>query len=305
MNLKQLEAFVWTVRLNSFSAAAKRLNSSQPAVSMRIQDLEQALGAELFEEPRRATRLTLKGRDLMEYAERILALSSEVQTRIGNAEAVSGRIRFGVGETIALTWLPDFIARLNETYPGLVVESVVDLTVGLWEKFDSGEMDLLLLPGPAYGANMVVNHLGTAEYSWLASPKLGIPANRTLMPKELETWPIVTLSQDSVLHEIIENWFLGNRAEPRRTDVCNSLGVVLALTVSGLGISLLPPSIYQREIDRGELMVIKTAPRFKPIEFISVYRKDRKAALIRDIARIASQASTFDAVPAPLATGPG
>jgi len=299
MNLKQLEAFVWTVRLNSFSAAAKRLNSSQPAVSMRIQDLEQVLGAELFEEPRRATRLTLKGRDLMEYAERILALSSEAQTRIGNAEVVSGRIRVGVGETVALTWLPDFIARLNETYPGLVVESVVDLTVGLWEKFDSGEMDLLLLPGPARGANMVVNHLGTAQYSWLASPNLGIPANRTLTPKELETWPIITLSQDSILHEIIENWFLGNRAEPRRMDVCNSLGVVLALTVSGLGISLLPPSIYQREIDRGELMVIQTLPRFKPIEFVSVYRRDREEALIRDIAGIASEASTFDAVPAP------
>ncbi len=300
MNLKQLEAFVWTVRLNSFSAAAKRLNSSQPAVSMRIQDLEQALGAELFEEPRRATRLTLKGRDLMDYAQRILALSSEAQARIGNAEAVTGRIRFGVGETIALTWLPDFIATLNETYPRLVVESVVDLTIGLWEKFDSGEMDLLLLPGPAHRANIVVNHLGTTQYSWLASPKLGIPQDRTMTPKDLESWPIVTLSQASILHEIIENWFLGNRAEPRRMDVCNSLGVVLALTVSGLGISLLPPRIYQREIERNELMVIKTSPQFNPIEFASVYRKDREQALIRDIARIASEASTFDVVPAPI-----
>jgi len=302
MNLKQLEAFVWTVRLNSFSAAAKRLNSSQPAISMRIQDLERTLCVELFEVPRRASRLTLKGRELLEFAERILALTSEAQTRIGNASAVSGRIRFGVGETIALTWLPDLIARLNETYPGLVIESVVDLTIGLWEKFESGELDLLLLPGPAHGANLVVNQLGIAQYVWLASPKLQIPADRVVTPKELEAWPIVTLSQDSVLHEIIENWFLSNKAEPHRMDVCNSLGVVLALTISGLGISLLPPQIYQREIERNELMVINTLPLFKPLEFVSVYRKDREEALIKEIASIASRASTFDVAPPPLST---
>ncbi len=297
MNLKQLEAFVWTVRLNSFSAAAKRLNSSQPAITMRIQDLERTLSVELFEEPRRASRLTLKGRELLEFAERILALTSEAQTRIGNPSAFSGRIRLGVGETIALTWLPNFIAHLNETYPGLVIESVVDLTVGLWEKFDSGELDLLLLPGPALGSNLVVNQIGTAQYTWLASPKLQIPVDRIVTPKELEAWPIVTLSRDSVLHEIIENWFLSNEAEPRRMDVCNSLGVVLALTISGLGISLLPPQIYQREIERNELMIINTLPLFKPIEFVSVYRKDREEALIKEIAGIASRSSTFDATP--------
>ncbi len=76
MNMKQLETFAWTVRLGSFSAAARKLNSSQPAVSMRIQELEKNLSIDLFENPRRATRLTPGGRELMEYAERILELNA-------------------------------------------------------------------------------------------------------------------------------------------------------------------------------------------------------------------------------------
>ncbi len=293
MNLKQLETFAWIVRLGSFTAAARKLNSSQPAISMRIQELEKSLSIDLFDGPRRATRLTSRGRELMEYAERILSLASEAETRLGDPAAVAGRIRVGVGETIALAWLPDFIARLNQRFPKLVIESEVDLTAGLWTRFDAGELEFLLLPGPPRGANLVVDNLGIEPYAWMASPKLDLPRRRPLGPRDLEPWPIITLSRDSLLHELTETWFRGKRAEPHRMDVCNSLGVVASLTVSGLGISMLPPQIYRREIERGELMVLETEPRLRPIEFISVYRRDREPTFIRSIADIAVETSTF------------
>lgn len=299
MNFKQLETFAWTVRLGGFSAAARRLNTTQSSVSMRIQELERSLSVPLFESPRRATRLTPKGRELLEYAERILALASEAETRLGDPMTISGRIRIGVGETIALAWLPEFIARLNEDYPKLIIESEVDLTASLWSRFKLGELELMLLPGPALGSNLAVNSLGTTPYAWMASPKLALPERRPLMPGDLEHYPIITLSKDSVLHEITESWFRGNRAEPHRMDVCNSLGVVAALTMAGLGISMLPPMIYRREIERGDLMVLDVSPRLPLLDFISVFHPDREPAFIRSIAEIAIATSTFDDVPAP------
>lgn len=293
MNLKELETFAWIVRLGSFTAAARRLNTTQPAVSMRIQQLERRLSVELFESPRRAARLTPRGRELMEYAGQILSLAAEAETRLGDPTAVAGRIRVGVGETIALDWLPDFIARLNEKFPRLVVESAVDLTAGLWTRFDAGELEIILLPGPARGGNLVVDDLGIEPYAWMASPKLDLPSHRPLTPKDLEPWPIITLSRDSVLHEITETWFRSTRGEPHRMDVCNSLGVVASLTVSGLGISMLPPRIYRREVERGELVVLETEPGLRPIAFISAYRSDREPAFMRAIADIALEANTF------------
>lgn len=297
MNFKQLETFAWTVRLGGFSAAAHKLNSSQSAVSMRIQELERTLSLELFESPRRATRLTPKGRELLEYAERILALASEAEARLGDPVTLSGRIRIGVGETVALAWLPDFIARLNETYPQLIIESEVDLTASLWNRFRMGELEIMLLPGPALGSNLRVNSLGTTPYTWMASPKLNLPDDRPLTPADLEPLPIITLSRDSVLHEITESWFRDNRAEPHRMDVCNSLGVVASLTIAGLGISMLPPAIYRREIERGELMVLEVEPKLPLLDFISVFRPDREPAFIKSIADIAIATSTFDDVP--------
>lgn len=293
MNLKHLETFAWCVRLGSFSAAARKLNTSQPAVSMRIQELERGLSVPLFERPRRASRLTPKGRELMEFADKILALASQAETSVGDARAVSGRVRVGVGETVALTWLPELVARLNERYPRLVIESDVDLTAGLWTKFRAGELELMLLPGPASGPGLVVEGLGTTLYTWMASPSLPLPA-RQVTPRDLESWPIITLSRDSVTHEITDRWFRAYRAEPRRIDVCNSLGVVVSLTMSGLGISLLPPDVFRREIERGELRVIDIEPRFDEIEFYSVYRHGHESSLVRVIAELARDVSTFN-----------
>ena len=79
MNLKHLETFAWIARLGSFSAAAERLGTSQPAVSMRIAELERTLGTKLFDRAGRSARITPKGRELIDYAERILSLASVIK----------------------------------------------------------------------------------------------------------------------------------------------------------------------------------------------------------------------------------
>ena len=71
MNLKHVETFLWIARLGSFSAAARRLNTSQPAISMRIRELEQNLGVTLFDRRARSMRMTLKGREFADYAQRV------------------------------------------------------------------------------------------------------------------------------------------------------------------------------------------------------------------------------------------
>ena len=141
MNLKHLEAFIWITRLGSFSAAARRLNSSQPAISMRIQELEKTLGVKLFDRGSRTARITPKGREFVDYAERILSLASEAEQRLSDRKQVSGRLRLGVTETIALTWLPRLVARLNEEFPALVIDLDIDLTNGMWRKIRSGNLD--------------------------------------------------------------------------------------------------------------------------------------------------------------------
>lgn len=293
MKIRNLETFVWVVRLGSFTEAAQKLNASQPTVSMRIRELEKTLGVSLFDRRHKSFQLTPKGREFMEYAVKILADWSEAQLRLGAPTAISGRVRLGVTETIALTWLPDLVARLNSEFPEIVLELDVGLTHGVWTDLESGRIDLALLPGPAHGPGMTTVPLGDIPYTWMASPKLTIPAE-TQSPGDLQAWPVVTLSRESNLYDIIEDWFRRGDAEPKRVDACNSLGVAALLTISGLGISLLPPTIYDQEVMSGQLRIVDVAPAIEPLHFVAVFRQRRGAILEPILADVAQGISTFD-----------
>ncbi|MBT3658585.1 MAG: LysR family transcriptional regulator [Rhodospirillaceae bacterium] len=292
MNLKQIEAFVHAARSGGVSAAARKLNTTQPAISMRVKELERSLNAQLLDRSRRRIRLTPRGREFLEYAEHILAMTEEARSRFGATQSVSGRIRLGVTETVALTWLPDLVSRINTEFPEVVVELDVDLTAGVWSKLNAGDLEIALMPGPAQGPGLVAASLGYIRYDWMASTRLDIPDGE-LQPQDLARWPIITLAQESNLHDVIDVWFHRHNLRPRRIDVCNSLGVVASLTKAGLGISLLPPSVLRNERDRGELRLLETAPRLDDLEFQAVYPRNAETPLIKFVADMAHEVSTF------------
>jgi DNA-binding transcriptional LysR family regulator len=291
MNLKQIEAFVQVARTGSVSAAAARLNATQPAISMRLRGLERSIEADLLDRSKRTIRLTPVGRAFLNRAERIHAMTEEALAEFGVARAVTGHIRLGVTETVALTWLPDLVGRINAHFPQITVDLGVDLTQGVWKRLNLGDLEVALLPGPVGGPNLECSSLGSIRYDWMASPSLNIP-ERKLTPVDLAAWPILTLGRASNLHDVIEVWFLKHGAPPRQIDVCNSLGVVASLTMAGLGIAMLPPSIFAGD---QRLKTLETVPRLKDQEFVAAYPRNTESPLISFIVDMAQTLSTFDA----------
>ncbi len=205
-----------------------------------------------------------------------------------------GRIRLGVTETIALTWLPELVGRINGRFPEVAVELDVDLTEGVFNRLYHGDLELAMLPGPVGGPNLETRSLGKIRYDWMASPSLKVP-NRMLTPVDLAAWPIITLSHESNLHDVIEGWFREHGAKPRRIDVCNSLGVVASLTMAGLGIAMLPPSVFAGE---RRLKALATEPKIADLDFVAAYPRNTDSPLIRAIAEMAVEVSTFRTRPA-------
>lgn len=292
MELRQLESFYWIARLGSFAAAAEKLHTTQPSISMRIRQLERELGVKLFDTTRRSALLTSKGWELVDHAEHLLAAVSDVRRRVGRAETLSGRARVGVTETIALTWLPEFVGTMNEQYPDIVLELDIDLTMNLWEKLKTGALDVALLPGPVLEANQVSADLGRIQYTWMASPRLGLP-DRTLGPEDLQSHSVLSLSSGSTLYGSLERWFRDNGARARRINVCNSLSVIVSLTEAGLGVSLLPPSIYADAVRHGRLHTIEVEPPLAPLEFLAVYPERTISPLPAVVVDVARTTSTF------------
>jgi DNA-binding transcriptional LysR family regulator len=292
VNVRQLEALLWVVRLGSFAAAATQMNATQSTISMRIQELEQELGVLLFDRTHRKAHLSAKGRELLSYAEEAVALFSEIRHRVGARDALTGVARVGVAELVAVTWLPQLVATMHRDYPGLTLELDVSLTANLFTGLQNGDLDVVLIPGGRFDDNLVVHSLGLVSFAWMASPKLALP-DRPLTPADLRQWPILSLGEGSYHHGPAEAWLAAHGGRRRHVDVCNSMSVIASLTAAGLGISLLPPSCYAAEIDHGRLRVLDTRPPMREVEFSAVYRKRRPGVIPELISMASRQASTF------------
>ncbi len=292
MNLKRLETFVSVVQAGSFAAAAAQMNTSQSTVSMRIQELEQDLGVTLFDRGQRKARLSAKGRELLPFAESAVTLCAEIRRTIGAPDALSGVVRMGVAELVAVTWLPDLVSAIHSSYPNITLELDVSLTAELTDKLGAGDLDLALVPGTRFDAGLVAHDLGSVRFAWMASPSLKLP-DGDLTPKELRQCPMLSLGERSYHYARTEQWLDGEGGRRRRPDICNSMSVVASLTAAGLGVSLLPPMCYTAEIASGRLRVLETRPDMTDVAFAAIYPKQRLGAIATLIASIAGSVSTF------------
>lgn len=293
MKLRQIETFFWVVKLGSFSAAAERLHATQSTISMRIQELEKGFGVELFDRSQRSARLTPKGRELVEYAERLLELAAQMEQRLCAPESIAGYVRLGVAEVVSVTWLPKLIEVLYHTYPRIRLEIEEGLTLDLMDRLHNGALDLALVPGRKPVPDVVAHSLGSVEFAWMASPSLNL-GGRSLGPSDLARWPIISLKRDSYHYAFIEDWFRCDHARSHYVGTCKSTAVAGSLTAAGISVSFLPVRCFSEELRHGKLEVLCTHPALPPVEFIAALSIDEFHPLAHRIAELAMEVSDFD-----------
>src|SRR5258705_2940857 len=103
-DFKAIETFMWVVTLGSFRGAAQKLNTTQPAISQRIAQLEHEVGVRLLQRDRRMVLPTPSGRQMMVYAEKLTGLRSEILAAGGVRPANHRLLRIRVSRTIRHTW---------------------------------------------------------------------------------------------------------------------------------------------------------------------------------------------------------
>ena len=293
MDIRHLETFYWAVRLGSFGAAASQLNTTQPAISKRIRQLENSLGVKLFQGNTRNTRPTAQGWELKSYASQAVGLMATIRQRVGRPDAVTGLVRVGATDIIALTWLPDLVARLRDIYPNLSVELLVDLTVNLRARLDRHELDVAFLLGPVTESHLVRRSLGLIEMSWMASPILDLPTG-PVTPGDLARMPVVSHTQGTDHFNLLQSWFRDAGVNPPLFNGCSSLSTLIKLTTSGIGTSVLPLGMMRREIELGDLRALNTEPPFPPHHFDAVFPADDIQPLASEIVEMAVECAAAD-----------
>jgi DNA-binding transcriptional LysR family regulator len=285
--LNQIEAFHWIARLGTFHAAGAQLNLTQPTISLRIRGLEAALGCKLFERIGQRVRLTGDGAQLLPTAERIVALSGQLASGGNGTGSLFGRLRLGAPDSFGLTCMAGLLSALKERHPELAVALTIDNSAVLVQKLNARELDFAFVVDAAVGAHIRVEPLGMMDIAWVGSPRLDLP-KRAVRPVDLLRVPIFTNPEPSTLMAVIRAWFGAAGIEVPPLSTCNSLSVILRLTLAGEGVSLLPTAILSKELGTGRLRALGARPAIARSQLFAAYQIDKLgggALTVIDIAR--------------------
>src|SRR5205807_3345447 len=122
LSLDHLQTLSDVVELGSFSAAARRLNLTQPAVSLQIKQLEGRLGVRLIERIGRRAHPTAAGRDLLDHVKRVrAAVAGALDAMACHREGGISRVRLGTGATACIYLLPPVLRELRGRFPSLEI----------------------------------------------------------------------------------------------------------------------------------------------------------------------------------------
>ena len=304
MNQRQLESFLAIVKHGSFAAAAERLYLTQSTISARIRELEDDLGVDLFDRTQKKVQLTTKGRELVEYAEQVHVLFNEIKSKVGAKTSVSGVVRIGLVELVAITWMSALVALLNTEYPTLTVEFEVGLNPFLFDGMRSGDLDLAIIAGelPAetrrsLGLGFGCAPLGSMPFAWMARPQLaGLPAG-VLQAKDLRRLPVIYQGAESFMNNAMNEWLSQPTSRKQHGTSCTGLGSIVSLVEAGVGICLLPLPPYEPLVRAGRLQLLATQPAGMDIPFSVLYSQRGAMNLFERIGELCVQASTFERRP--------
>jgi DNA-binding transcriptional LysR family regulator len=288
VDFKSIETFLWVVTLGSFRGAGQRLNTTQPAISQRIAQLERELGVKLLNRDHRVVSPTPSGRQLMVYAEKLIGLRAEMMAEVGERSAMRGVLRLGVAETIVHTWLPRLIKSVNTAHPNLSLEIEVDITPNLTARLLEQEIELAFLVGPLSASGVRNRVLCDYPVGVLASPSLGL-GNGRLKIQDLAKFPIITFPRKSQPYEIVRSLFNRPDLPPIRLHASASLATVIHMAVEGLGVAVIPTSIVENELADGRLQQLATELKIPPLTFSASWLASPDTLAVELVADLAAR----------------
>ena len=271
--LRQLRAFCLSADLKSFTRAGERLGLDQPAVSLRVRELEHELGATLFERGGAGITLTAAGECLYEIAEPLVrgleGLPADLMERIETFEP--RRLNIAASVAGAAIVLPKYIKRLRDTCPELRVRvrmcqlsEGLDLLLGDSVEFVLGAQDA----NPVEDA-VAFRHLLRYDIVLITSRNHPLAGRTSVSPEEAAGWPVIVPPAGAYSVQFGETVAERFGIDHNAAITVGGWGVIKRYVESGLGIAIVP-SIAIHETDR--VSVIPLSEYF-PARNFGVYTK--------------------------------
>lgn len=252
----QLEAFVTAAETGSFSAAARRLNKAQSAVSTAVINLELDCGVELFDRSKRSPVLTEAGEGLLEYARMVLHSQHEFMVHaaaLGESDEIA--LSLAIEQSISDPSLLQLLHQFEERFPHVELELLDPGGSDVADLIRSNRADLgLMLERETYPQGFAFRGIGYSGVIAIARNDHPLVAQQPLTHAHLRPHRQIVLRSLDLEDRSHERHMFSPKVW-----FSESPHIIMELLSSGLGWAFLHRSVVQEKLDTGELVALQLA----------------------------------------------
>jgi len=275
---RRLQVFHAVAKHLSFTKAAEALFMTQPAVTFQIRQLEEHFNTRLFDRAHGRISLTPSGHVALEYAERILGMSAELDTRLKEMSGhVAGPLLIGASTTIAEFLLPQVLGEFKARYPAVVPRLFVANSEAVQDRVAERALDLGFIEGDSHLPSLVTDVVCDDELQVVCAPAHPLAKMKSASPKALTEHAYISREPGSGTREVIDHYLQKAGVAPDSLQVVMELGspeALKGLVATGLGFAIMSRATVAKETQLGQLVQVPLSPRLDR-HLSVVYPKER------------------------------
>ena len=260
MELRQLRTFIAAAESQNFTRAAEAVSLTQAAVSQQIAALETSLEVSLFQRDGRSVVLTGEGRQLYQYARRILDLIDEARQAVGGKQAaLDGPLRIAASSVPAELLLPELLAEFRTRYPQIRETVIVSDSADANRTVARGEADVGFVGELSQTAKLTARPIGDDELVLVIAPNHPFAERKRVTLKRLCREPLIFREPGSGSRRCVERAL---EAEGITLDelnivmVTNSNDSIRSAVERNVGIAFLSKPTIASELADGRLATL-------------------------------------------------
>jgi DNA-binding transcriptional LysR family regulator len=275
MDLVELQIFKTVAEQGGITRAATALHRVQSNVTTRVKQLEERLGTKLFHRQGRKLVLSSEGRLLLDYAERLLRLSTEAQAAV-KGHTLHGLFRLGSLESTAAARLPPVLAAYHRAHPGVRLELVTGTSGALVDRVLRGEVEAAFVAEPFPTKNLEMQHVFTEELVLITPRSHG----RVSTAKELEQRVVLAFPTGCSYRRRLESWLGRSSVVAERVMEYGSYHAIIACVAAGGGIAVVPRSVLRVVGAENQLAVHALPPQVSKARTLLVWPRGHQSAAL-------------------------
>jgi LysR family transcriptional regulator, hydrogen peroxide-inducible genes activator len=275
--LRQLQYVVAVADEKSFRKAAEKCHVAQPSLSAQISQVEEAIGAQLFERDTKQVALTQVGEELVARARAVLAVADElVESGERHSDPLSGSLRLGMIPTVGPYLLPEVAGTLRKKYPKLRFVWQEGKTETLVEQLARAELDGAVLALEAQIGDLRQVVLGRDPFVFAASPKHPLAGGgKPVKADDLEGEHVLVLDDGHCFRDQALS-FCARAGAEEAAYRATSLATLVQMAAAGDAVTLLPSLAVSVENRRKDL-VLRPFAKPVPVRTLALVFRKRSA----------------------------